>query len=261
MLVDSHCHLDFPQFDEDREAVIQRAEQAGVRALLAIGVGKGPPELDAGLRMAALRPWIYATIGIHPHEARLAGEAAFAGLEGLAGLERVVAIGEIGLDYHYDHSPRPVQKEVFVRQMELARRTGKPIIIHCREAWADCLELLRAHWRPHGLPGIFHCFSGGPAVAREGLDMGFYVSFAGNVTFPKAGDLRQVAAGLPRERLLIETDAPYLAPAPYRGQRNEPAYVAAVAAQLAQLHGVSAATMAEQTAANFFRLLRRDACP
>lgn len=261
MLVDSHCHLDFPQFDADREAVLERAGQAGIRALLAVGVGKGPPELDAGLRMAALRPWIYATVGIHPHEARQADEAAWAGLERLAGDPRVLAIGEMGLDYHYDHSPRPVQQEVFVRQMELARRASKPIVIHCREAWSDCLALLRAHWRPHGLPGIFHCFSGDLDVAREGLDMRFYISFAGNVTFPKAQALRDVARLLPRDRLLVETDAPYLAPVPHRGRRNEPAFVAAVAAQLAALHGIAPEEMAEHTAHNFFRLLMPDTCP
>jgi len=261
MLVDSHCHLDFPQFDADREAVLERAEQAGVRALLAIGVGKGPPELDAGLRRAALRPWIYATIGIHPHEAKLADDAAFAGLERLAAEPRVLAVGEIGLDYHYDHSPRPVQQEVFVRQMELARRAQKPIIIHCREAWPDCLALLREHWRPHGLPGIFHCFSGDQSVAREGLDMGFHISFAGNITFPKAQDLREVAREIPRDRLLVETDAPYLAPVPHRGRRNEPAFVAEVARQLAALHGLAPEAMAEQTAHNFFRLLTPNTCP
>ena len=260
MLVDSHCHLDFPQFDADREAVLQRAEQAGLRALVAVGVGKGPPELDAGLRMAALRPWIYPTIGIHPHEAKQADEAAFASLERLAAEPQVVAVGEIGLDYHYDHSPRPLQQEVFVRQMELARRAAKPIIIHCREAWSDCLALLRIHWRPHGLPGIFHCFSGDPAIAREGLEMGFYISFAGNLTFPKAGELREVAQQIPKDRLLVETDAPYLAPVPHRGRRNEPAFVAAVANQVAVLHGVAPEEMAEQTTRNVFRLLMPDAC-
>ena len=261
MLVDSHCHLDFPQFDADREAVLERAEQAGLRALVAIGVGKGPPELDAGLRMAALRPWIHPTIGIHPHEARQADEAAFAGLELLSGEPRVVAVGEIGLDYHYENSPRAVQQEVFVRQMELARRAEKPIIIHCRDAWPDCLALLRTHWGPHGLPGIFHCFSGDLAIAQEGLEMGFYISFAGNLTFSKAGELRDVARQIPRDRLLVETDAPYLAPVPHRGRRNEPAFVAAVANQLAALHGVAPEEMAEQTAQNFFRLLMPSTCP
>lgn len=261
MLVDSHCHLDFPQFDEDREAVLARAEQAGLRAILAIGVGQGPPELDAGLRMAALRPWIFATVGIHPHEARLADGAAFAGLERLAREPKVLAIGEIGLDYHYDHSPRPVQRDVFVKQMQLAAGAAKPIIIHCREAWPDCLELLEKYWRPSGLPGIFHCFSGDIEVARRGLAMGFYISFAGNLTFAKAVELRQVAAQLPLDRLLVETDAPYLAPVPHRGKRNEPAFVTEVARKLGEVHAVTPAQASEQTARNFFRLLMPDTCP
>ena len=261
MLVDSHCHLDSAQFDQDREAVLARAEQSGIRALLAVGNGNGPPELDAGLRMAALRPWIYATVGIHPHDAIQAEETAFAGLERLLEQTRVVAVGEIGLDYHHDHSPRPVQREVFVRQLDLARRTSKPIIIHCREAWSDCLTLLREHWKPHGLPGIFHCFSGELADAREGLEMGFLISFAGNITFPKAQALRDVAREIPSDSLLVETDSPYLAPVPYRGRRNEPAFVAFVAKELAALQGIGPEEMAELTAGNFFRLLIPEACP
>jgi len=261
MLVDSHCHLDFPQFDADREAVLDRAQQAGLRAILAVGVGQGPPQLDAGLRMAALRPWIYATVGIHPHEARLADEAAFAELARLAREPKVLAVGEIGLDYHYDHSPRPVQRQVFIRQMELAHAAGKPIIIHCREAWPDCLELLEQFWRPSGLPGIFHCFSGDWEVAERGLAMGFLISFAGNLTFPKATGLREMAVQLPLERLLVETDAPYLAPVPHRGKRNEPAFVVEVARKLAELRGITPERACEQTATNFFRLLMPDTCP
>ncbi len=261
--VDSHCHLDFPQFDADREQVMERAAQAGVTTLLAIGVGSGPPVLDAGLRMAALTPrpgtpWprIYATVGIHPHEAKLAGDADFAELERLARQPQVLAVGEIGLDFHYDHSPRDVQQRVFIRQMEVAGAVGKPIVIHCREAWSDCLELLRAHWRTKGLGGILHCFSGDAAVAREALDMGFLISFAGNLTFPKAEPLREVAREIPLDRLLVETDAPYLAPVPYRGKRNEPAFVAEVAKKLAELRGLDVSDMARQTAANFFRFFQ-----
>ncbi len=261
MLVDSHCHLDFPQFDEDREAVLQRAEQAGIRAILAVGVGQGPPHLDAGVRMAALRPWIYATVGIHPQESRLADEAAFGELERLAREPKVLAIGEIGLDYHYEYSARPVQRGVFIRQMEIAAKAGKPIVIHCREAWSDCLQLLEQYWRPAGLPGIFHCFSGDLEIAGRGLAMGFYVSFAGNLTFPKATQLREVAAQLPLDRLLVETDAPYLAPVPHRGKRNEPAFVGEVARKLAEIQGTPPERASEQTALNFFRLLMPDACP
>ena len=263
-MTDSHCHLDFPQFDRDRTDVIQRAVAAGVTTLLSIGVGTGPPVLDAGLQIAELEPpqpgvpWpvIYTSVGVHPHEAKLAGEADFASLERLGRHPKVLAVGEIGLDFHYDHSPREVQREVFVRQMEVARRLGKPIIIHCREAWPECLELLRAHWRPHGLGGVLHCFSGDAQVAREGLDMGFLVSFAGNVTFAKADDLRQVARSIPADRLLIETDCPYLAPVPYRGKRNEPAYVAAVAQRLAEVRGVPTEDLARQTSENFRRGFR-----
>ena len=263
-LIDSHCHLDFPQFDADRMEVIRRAAEAGVGVLMSIGVGSGPPVLDAGLKMAELQPpepgvpWplIYTSVGVHPHEARQAGEADFVELERLGGNAKVLAVGEIGLDFHYDHSPRDVQRDVFVRQMEIARRLGKPIIIHCREAWPECLELLLAHWRPHGLGGIFHCFSGDPDALREGLEMGFMISFAGNVTFPKAEDLRLAARDVPADRLLVETDSPYLAPVPYRGKRNEPAYVAAVAARLSEVRGVSAEDLARQTAANFRRFFR-----
>jgi len=262
MLIDSHCHLDFPQFDDDRVEVIRRAAEAGVGVLMSIGVGSGPPALDAGLKMAELAPpqpgipWpvIYTSVGVHPHEAKLAGEADFAELERLGRNPKVLAVGEIGLDFHYDHSPREVQREVFARQMEIARRLSKPIIIHCREAWPECLELLRAHWRPHGLGGILHCFSGDPDALREGLEMGFRISFAGNVTFPKAEDLRRAAREVPADRLLVETDSPYLAPVPHRGKRNEPAFVAAVAARLAEVRGVSAEDLARQTAANFLQL-------
>jgi TatD DNase family protein len=154
-----------------------------------------------------------------------------------------------------------VQRQVFIRQMELAQAAGKPIIIHCREAWPDCLELLEQFWRPSGLPGIFHCFSGGPEVAERGLAMGFYISFAGNLTFSKATGLRELAAQLPLERLLVETDAPYLAPVPHRGQRNEPAFVAEVARKLAELRGITPERVCEQTGTNFFRLLMPDTCP
>jgi len=251
--VDSHCHLDSPLFDTDREQVIERAAQAGVAALLAMGNGHGPPVLDVGLRMAALRPWIYATAGIHPHEAALAGEQDFVELERLAGQPKVLAVGEIGLDFHYDHSPRQVQRRVFVRQMEMAWAARKPIVIHCREAWPDCLDLLGVHWRAHGLGGILHCFSGDSSVARAALDLGFLISFAGNLTFPKAASLREVAREIPPDRLLVETDSPYLAPVPHRGRRNEPAFVPVVAQALADLRGLSFSEIARQTTDNFYR--------
>lgn len=261
-LIDSHCHLDFPQFGEDRNEVIQRAAEAGVAVLLSIGIGAGPPVLDAGLKIAALAPphpdapWpvIYTSVGVHPHEAKQAADADFAELERLGSHVKVLAIGEIGLDFHYDNSPRDVQNDVFVRQMDIAQRLRKPIVIHCRDAWPECIDLLRTHWLPRGLGGILHCFSGDAEIARQGLDMGFLISFAGNVTFPKAEDLRQAAKIVPADRLLIETDSPYLAPVPHRGRRNEPAFVAAVAQRLAEVRGVPVEDLARQTSENFRRL-------
>jgi TatD DNase family protein len=252
-LIDSHAHLDFPQFDADRAEVLDRARQAGVRVVLAIGSGAGPEKLDAALPLAEQHDWIYATVGIHPHEAKQATEAHFALLERLAKHPRVIAWGEIGLDYHYDHSPRELQERVFRRQLEQARAAKLPIVIHCREAWPRCLDILKQDWRGAGLGGIFHCFSGGLDEAREGIEMGFLVSFAGNVTYPKAENLREVARALPLDRLLIETDAPFLPPQPYRGRRNEPAYVAEVARTLANVRDLAADEFAGVTAANFRR--------
>ena len=255
-LIDSHAHLDFPQFDADRAEMLERARQAGVNTVLAIGSGPGPQKLDAALPFAEQHDWIYASVGIHPHEARLAGEEHFARLEALAGHPRVIAWGEIGLDYHYDHSPRDVQQRVFRRQLEQARNAKLPIIIHCREAWPDCMALLEECWRSSGLGGIFHCFTGSPAEAKYGIEMGFLVSFAGNVTFPKAQNLRDVARELPLDRVLIETDSPYLAPQPHRGKRNEPAFVAEVARALANVRDLPADQVAAITAENFRRFFR-----
>jgi TatD DNase family protein len=255
-LIDSHAHLDFPQFDADRAAVLDRARQAGVRTLLAIGSGPGPEKLDAALPFAEQHDWIYATVGIHPHEARLASAAHFEQLERLAQHPRVIAWGEVGLDYHYDHSPRDVQQRVFRWQLKQARAANLPIVIHCREAWPDCLAILEQDWRSSGLGGILHCFSGELGEARKGIEMGFLVSFAGNLTYPKALGLREVARELPMDRLLIETDAPFLAPQPHRGKRNEPAYVAEVARTLANVRDLAPDEAAAATAANFRRFFR-----
>jgi TatD DNase family protein len=256
MFADSHAHLEFPDFDADREQVFERALAAGVRHIVAIGSGTGPHRLRAGLEMAAGRDWIYPTIGIHPHEARLATEDHFAELARLATDPRVVAIGEIGLDYHYDHSPREVQRTVFLRQLDLAGQRRLPIIIHCREAWDDCLLLLEEQWKRTGLGGILHCFSGSYRDACRGMDAGFYVSFAGNLTFPKAANLREVAAEIPKDRLLIETDSPFLTPVPHRGKRNEPSFVPLVAKQLAALQGVAPEEVGEYTTRNLLNFLR-----
>jgi len=255
-LIDSHAHLDVPQFDADRAEVLERARQAGVRMVLAIGSGSGPEKLGAALPFAEQQDWIYATIGIHPHEARLATAAHFEQLDRLARHPRVLAWGEVGLDYYYDHSPQDVQERVFRRQLAQARAAAKPIIIHCRDAWADCLTILSSDWRPAGLGGILHCFTGTLAEARQGIEMGFLVSFAGNLSFPKAQNLRDVARELPLESLLVETDSPFLAPQPYRGKRNEPAYVAEVARTLANVRNLAADEIAGITSANFRRFFR-----
>jgi len=254
-LTDSHTHLEFPQFDGDRDEVFQRARDSGVRYIMAIGSGSGPSRLRAGFEMAAGREGVFPTIGIHPHEASLAAEEHFAELAELAKDPHAVAMGEIGLDYHYDHSPREVQHKVFLRQLELAERMRLPLVIHCREAWDDCLRILEERWKPAGLGGILHCFSGSGEEARRGLDIGFYVSFAGNLTFPKAANLREVAANIPRDRLLVETDSPFLTPVPHRGQRNEPAYVRLVARQLGAILGISASEAAALTTRNFLDFL------
>jgi len=251
-LVDSHCHLDDRQFDADRDEVIARARAAGVERMMAIGTGGGPPDLEAGLRLARRYSFIYATVGVHPHDAVKATPETFAAMETLAADAQVLAIGEIGLDYHYDFSPRDVQREVFVTQLRLAERAGKPIVIHTREAWDDTLSLLREHW-PGG--GIMHCFSGGPAEARQALDLGFYLSFGGVLTFPKAELLREAARLTPEDRLLVETDAPYLAPVPRRGKRNEPAFVVETVRRLAEVRGMAPEDIADVTTRNFERLM------
>ncbi|MGZ4813678.1 MAG: TatD family hydrolase [Terriglobales bacterium] len=259
MFVDSHAHLEGHRFDADREQVIARARETGVDTIVAIGNGDGPVNFECGIELAEKYEFIYATIGIHPHEARLADQTAFERMEQLAKRPKVIAWGEIGLDYYYEHSPRDVQQGVFLEQMELARSAKLPIVIHCRpsegseDAWDDCLRLIQEQWAPAGLGGILHCFTGNVAQARRALDMGFMVSFAGNITFPKAQQIRDAALEVPLDRLLIETDSPFLAPVPHRGQRNEPAFVKEVARQLGELRGLSAEEIGVQTTQNFHR--------
>jgi TatD DNase family protein len=262
MFVDSHAHLDGKQFDSDREQVIARAREAGVRTMVAIGNGDGPPNLDAGIQLAEKYPFMYATIGIHPHEARLADATAYQTMERLARHPKVIAWGEIGLDYHYDHSPRDAQKQVFTRQMELATAAKLPIVIHCRpsdgsdNAWEDCLALITDQWAPNRLGGILHCFTGNWTEAKRALDMGFMISFAGNLTFPKAQQIRDAALEVPLDRMLIETDAPYLAPVPHRGKRNEPAFVKETARRLGELRGLSMDEVGEHTSRNFYNFFK-----
>jgi TatD DNase family protein len=262
MFVDSHAHLDGKQFDSDREQVIARAREAGVQAIVAIGNGDGPPTLDAGIRLAEKHPFMYATVGIHPHEARLADDAAYQAMAQLAQHPKVIAWGEIGLDYHYDHSPRETQKQVFARQMELAAAAKLPIVIHNRpsdgsdNAWDDCLAMIQQRWAANGLGGILHCFTGNWNQAKRALDMGFMISFAGNLTFPKAQQIRDAALEVPLDRMLIETDCPYLAPVPHRGKRNEPAFVKETARKLAELRGLLAEQIGEQTSRNFYNFFK-----
>jgi TatD DNase family protein len=249
-LVDSHCHLDDSKFDEDREQVIERARAAGVERMLAIGTGNGPPDLEVAVRLADRYPFLYATIGVHPHDASKATEETFARLRELARHPKILAIGEIGLDYHYDFSPRDVQRAVFERQLALAADAAKPIVIHTREAWGDTLAQIRA--LPFG--GIMHCFTGDAEQARQALDRGFHLSFGGVLTFPKAESVREAARLTPDDRLLVETDCPYLAPLPHRGKRNEPAFMVETVRRLADVRATTAEEIAAITSANFDRL-------
>ncbi len=251
MIVDTHCHLDAKDFDADREAVIARALEAGVSKMVAVGTGEGPPDLEAGVRFAERSDVFYATVGVHPHDAAKVTDDTLKRVRELAGHGRVIAIGEIGLDYHYDLSPRDRQRAVFAEQMAIAAEAGLPVVIHTREAWDDTFELIERHWKPAGRAGVMHCFTGGAAEARRSLELGFYLSFGGIVTFPKALEIQQAAREAPADRILIETDAPYLAPAPLRGKRNEPAFVVHTAAKVAALRGVTAESVAQTTTANF----------
>lgn len=262
MFVDSHAHLDSERFESDREEVIARARDAGVRTIVAIGNGNGPAQVDCGIRLAEKYEFIYATLGIHPHEARLATDAHFARMDQLARGPKVIAWGEIGLDYYYDHSPRERQREVFIQQMELAVAAKLPIVIHCRpsegsdDAWEHCLGLIREHWASRGLGGILHCFTGNWPQAKPALDMGFMISFAGNVTFSQAQQIRDAASEVPLDRILIETDSPYLAPVPHRGKRNESAFVTETARKLGELRGLSSDEIGELTSRNFYKFFK-----
>lgn len=263
MYVDSHAHLEGSKFDSDREAVLARAKEAGVESILLIGSGTGPGTYDCAIKLAEHRhadaPELFATLGVHPHEASLAGESDYSEMEKLAKHPKLIAWGEIGLDYYYDHSPRDVQKQVFTRQMELARAAKLPIVIHCRpsdnseNAWNDTLALIREHWSSSGIGGILHCFTGELHHMRAALEMGFVISFAGNVTFPKAMNIREATKQCPLDRMFIETDSPFLAPVPHRGKRNEPAFVTETARHIAELRGIAVEELAAATSANFRR--------
>jgi TatD DNase family protein len=249
LLVDSHCHLDFPDFAAEREAIIARARSAGVEAMLTIGT-----RLDefAGVRaIAEAHEEVWCSVGAHPHEAKDHAALVPEELIALAAHPKVVGIGETGLDFHYDLSPRDIQERVFRAHIEASRETGLPLIVHAREADRDVARILDEERPP---PGVMHCFSSGRVLAEAALAFGFYISISGIVTFRNAEELRAIVRDVPLDRLLIETDAPYLAPVPYRGKRNEPAFVAATAAAVAGLKGLEPEALATVTSANFFRL-------
>jgi TatD DNase family protein len=269
--VDSHCHIDGPEYDADRKDVIVRARDAGISMML--NVGTGDPQSGAferAVELAEDHSDIYAAIGVHPHDAKLFDHAAEMRLVNLfKQSRRIIAWGEIGLDYHYDHSPREVQREVFRRQLRLARSLALPVVIHSRSADDDTITILRDEPADTGISllnhaqdaraptnpgGVMHCFGGSLAMARSAIDLGLYISFAGNVTFKKAEDLRDIARQLPLDRLLIETDCPYLTPVPFRGKRNEPARVIETARCLAQLHGRELEEIGRVTSENFAKL-------
>jgi TatD DNase family protein len=266
LLIDSHAHLDSPRYTVDREAVLLRAAEAGVGAVLSIGIGEGPSEMRQALDICRQfngrpgMPHLYASAGIYPHETPQADNQSLQNLDALLSEPEVIACGEIGLDYYHEGAPHPVQKEGLISQLRIAAARQRPILIHCRpkdgttDAWDDLFELLEEHWRPSGLGGVMHCFGGGWEQARHSLDLGFLVSFAGNLTYPKAQPLRDVAAKVPMDRLLVETDAPWLAPAALRGKRNEPAFVTHTAQALAELHNVTPGEIASETTKNFSRL-------
>ncbi len=255
MFVDSHAHIDGEEYDADRDEMMKRAREAGVIAVL--NVGTGDPHsgtLERAVRVAEQYEGVYAAVGVHPHDARLFDDEAERRLGQLVRQsERVIAWGEIGLDYHYDHSPREVQREVFARQLRLAREARLPVIIHSREADEETVKILRDEWSGSALGGVMHCFGGSVRMAESVLELGFMISFAGNVTFKKAEDLREAARIVPLERLFIETDCPYLTPVPFRGRRNEPARVVEVARCLADLHALDIQRLGRITAENFHR--------
>ena len=252
MLFDSHAHLDDEKFDEDREEVITRSLQNGVTGI--INAGSCMASSAQSVALAAQYDNIYAAVGIHPHDAKSAQEADYAQLAAWAQLEKVVAIGEIGLDYYYDFSPRDLQRTVFTRQIDVARQMDMPFIIHDRDAHGDILDVLKKEAK--GLTGVLHCFSGSLEMAKEVIKLGFYISIAGPVTFKNAAKLPEIIKNVPLERLLVETDCPYLTPHPHRGKRNEPAYVKIVAEQVAHLREMELADLAKYTTENTKKLFK-----
>ena len=258
MFVDSHAHIDGPEFDADRDDVIQRAHAAGVTTIL--NVGTGDPHsgvFERAVELGRGNRSLYTAVGTHPHDARFYDDAAEQRTRDLITTgKRVVAWGEIGLDFHYDNSPRDVQMDAFRRQLRAARECDVPVIIHTREAESETVDILRTEYRGAERRGVFHCFTGSKDLAQQAVELNFMISFSGILTFRKAEDLRDIAKHLPLENLLIETDCPFLAPVPHRGNRNEPAYVVEVARCIAELRGLPIENVAEVTTENFKRFLR-----
>ncbi len=254
MLIDSHAHLDDLRYDTDRANVLQRAQTAGIEAIVTIGCDLATSQ--AAVALAHAHPNIFATIGVHPHEAKEIGEGWYESFRSLAQHPKIVAYGEIGLDYHYDHSPREIQRQRFREQIHLARELALPLVIHTREAQEDTVTILREEGAGD-IGGVFHCFSGDAWLAKDALDLGFYLSFSGVLTFKNATMLRDIAKTVPLDRLMVETDCPYLAPVPYRGKRNEPAYVQYVAETLAEIRGNgSVESIARSTVENTKRVFK-----
>ena len=268
MLIDSHAHLDSPRYADDRGAILTRAYEAGVGAVLAIGIGENTGEMQQALDICRQfngqpkMPRLYASAGVYPHNTGEINDEVLTKLDQLLSEPEVIACGEIGLDYYHEGAAHDVQQRGFIQQLEIAAARKRPILIHCRpkegtdDSWVDLLDLLNQHWRPTGLGGVMHCFGAGWEQARLSLDLGFLISFAGNITYPKAEPLREVAAQVPLDSLLVETDAPWLAPMPNRGKRNEPAWVAQTADTLSMVLGRMPLEVAAATTQNFSNLFK-----
>jgi len=253
LLIDTHAHLDDARFDGDRDAMIARAREAGVENLVTIGCDLTTSR--AAVELADRYPFVYATVGVHPHEAKQIGDSWYDDLRRLAQHQKVVAYGEIGLDYHYNHSPPKLQRERFREQIVLARDLRLPIVVHTREAQDDTITVLKEE-NAADVGGVFHCFSGDARLAKDALDLGFLLSFSGVITFQNATMLRDIVKTVPMDRILVETDSPYLTPAPHRGKRNEPAYVRLVAEKIAAIQGMTADQVAELTSQNARRVFK-----
>ncbi|TLY39934.1 MAG: TatD family deoxyribonuclease [Nitrospirae bacterium] len=253
MLIDTHVHLDNTRFDGDRDAMIARAREAGVEHFVTIGCDLTTSR--AAVELADRYPFIYATVGVHPHEAKQIGDSWYDDLRRLAQHKKVVAYGEIGLDYHYNHSPPKLQRERFREQITLARELRLPIVVHTREAQDDTIAILKEE-NAADVGGVFHCFSGDARLAKNALDLGFLLSFSGVITFQNATMLRDIVKTVPMDRILVETDSPYLTPAPHRGKRNEPAHVRLVAEKIAAIQGMTADQIAELTSQNARRVFK-----